>query len=77
MVIVISPGSKCTQLIVLIDDCGHRQILIHQSLLGMNHEHFIFSEYKDIGNILKVEHQSMFLTGTFIWLQAGTLSTPC
>ena len=35
MVIVISPGSKCTQLIVLIDDCGHRQILIHQSLLGM------------------------------------------
>ena len=41
---------------------------------------YYYSEYKDIGNIshfLKVEHQSMFLTGTFIWLQAGTLSTPC
>ena len=42
--------------------------------------YFIFSEYKDIGNIshfLKVEHQSLFLVCTFIWLQAGTLSTPC
>ena len=95
MVIVISPGSKCTQLIVLIDDCGHRQILIHQSLLGMikldwNVQctikigiSFILveaSKHENIGNIshfLKVEHQSLFLVCTFIWLQAGTHSTPC